>query len=74
VLRNYENMSASNNACWAVGELAVKMNAQALQPLVPLVVQNLIPLLSEERLNKSLKENTTITIGRLGLMCPEQVL
>ena len=32
------------------------------------------PLLSEERLNKSLKENTTITIGRLGLMCPEQVL
>jgi len=73
VLCNPENMSASNNACWAVGEMAVKMSPQALVPLVPLVAQHLIPMLSEERLNKSLKENTTITIGRLGLMCPEQV-
>eukprot|EP00959_Pyramimonas_sp_CCMP1952_P210385 4402780-Pyramimonas_sp.AAC.1 len=70
---NPENMSASNNACWAVGELAVKMSPQVLVPLVPLVAQQLIPMLSEERLNKSLMENTTITIGRLGLMCPEQV-
>ncbi|GJZ46195.1 transportin-1 isoform X1 [Tanacetum coccineum] len=44
-----ETISAANNACWAIGELAIM------------------------GLNKSLIENSTITLGMLGSVCPELV-
>ncbi|XP_065006014.1 transportin-1 isoform X2 [Musa acuminata AAA Group] len=44
-----EAVSVANNACWAIGELAV------------------------QGLNKSLRENSAITLGRLGWICPELV-
>jgi len=75
VVMQHENMSACNNACWAAGELVVRMRQEPapLWPFVPSVVQCLIPLLQDKRLNNSLLENSTITIGRLGLVCPNQV-
>ncbi|MCO5611248.1 hypothetical protein L7F22_065500 [Adiantum nelumboides] len=68
-----ENVSVANNACWAIGEIAVKVG-QEIAPIVMNVITCLVPILSStEGLNKSLLENSAITLGRLGWVCPEQV-
>ncbi|GJU97189.1 transportin-1 isoform X1 [Tanacetum coccineum] len=60
-----ETISVANNACWAIGELAIKVN-QAISRLV-LILQHAAGL------NKSLIENSSIALGRLALVCPELV-
>eukprot|EP00252_Welwitschia_mirabilis_P011248 TRINITY_DN2531_c0_g1_i2.p1 TRINITY_DN2531_c0_g1~~TRINITY_DN2531_c0_g1_i2.p1 ORF type:complete len:886 (-),score=195.35 TRINITY_DN2531_c0_g1_i2:941-3598(-) len=68
-----ENVSVANNACWAIGEIAVKIRHE-ISPIVLNVVAYLVPILSStEGLNKSLLENSAITLGRLGWVCPELV-
>lgn len=68
-----ENVSVANNACWAIGELAVKVH-QEISPIVMTVVSCLVPILQHsEELNKSLIENSAITLGRLAWVCPELV-
>lgn len=68
-----ENVSVANNACWAIGEIAVKIR-QEISPIVLSVTASLVPILSNtEGLNKSLLENSAITLGRLGWVCPELV-
>lgn len=67
------NVSVANNACWAIGEVAVKVR-QDVSPVVMTVITSLVPILSNtEGLNKSLLENSAITLGRLGWVCPELV-
>lgn len=39
-------MSACNNACWALGELAVKSAPEDLGPYALAVVERLVPILS----------------------------
>ena len=39
-------MSACNNACWALGELAVKSAPEELGPYALAVVERLVPILS----------------------------
>ena len=67
-----EFVSVCNNASWAIGEVAVKVGAE-MQPYVEAILQRLIPIVNRqnESLNKSLLENTAITIGRLGYVCPQ---
>ncbi|XAR72677.1 hypothetical protein NMG60_11019397 [Bertholletia excelsa] len=66
-------LSVANNACWAIGELAVKVR-QEISPVVMTVVSCLVPILQHaEELNKSLIENSAITLGRLAWVCPELV-
>ncbi|KAJ7001521.1 transportin-1-like isoform X2 [Populus alba x Populus x berolinensis] len=69
-----ETISVANNACWAIGELAVKVR-QEISPIVMTVMSCLVPILqhSEELNNKSLTENSAITLGRLAWVCPELV-
>ncbi|XP_024399109.1 transportin-1 [Physcomitrium patens] len=68
-----ENVSVANNACWAIGEVAVKIRSD-ISPVVLTVISSLVPILSNtEGLNKSLLENSAITLGRLGWVCPELV-
>ena len=68
-------ISVSNNAAWAVGEIALQYNEDpsALQPFVPLLIQRLVPMLLNQKSPKSLSENAAVTIGRLGLVCPALV-
>lgn len=73
VVASRVNLNACNNACWAIGELAVKVSADDMREHVTPLVAAIVPMLSDPRMNKSLLENSTITIGRIGLMCPEQV-
>lgn len=68
-----ETVSVANNACWAIGELAVKVH-QEVPPIALTVVSSLVPILRKaEGLNKSLLENSAITLGRLGWVCPDIV-
>ncbi|KAF7810758.1 transportin-1 isoform X1 [Senna tora] len=66
-----EAISVANNACWAIGELAVKVR-QEMSPFVLTVISCLLPILQHaEGLNKSLVENSAITLGRLAWVCPD---
>ncbi|KAI8533210.1 hypothetical protein RHMOL_Rhmol11G0279500 [Rhododendron molle] len=68
-----ETISVANNACWAIGEFAVKVR-QEISPIVMTVISCLVPILQHaEELNKSLIENSAITLGRLAWVCPELV-
>lgn len=68
-----ETISVANNACWAIGELAIKVQNE-ISPVVLTVVSCLVPILQHaEGLNKSLIENSAITLGRLAWVCPELV-
>ncbi|KHF99699.1 Transportin-1 [Gossypium arboreum] len=68
-----ETISVANNACWAIGELAIKVR-QEISPIVMTVISCLVPILQHaEGLNKSLVENSAITLGRLAWVCPDLV-
>ncbi|KAL4199668.1 hypothetical protein AMTRI_Chr03g52360 [Amborella trichopoda] len=68
-----ETVSVANNACWAIGELAVKVR-QEIAPVVLTVISCLVPIIKNaEGLNKSLLENSAITLGRLAWVCPDLV-
>lgn len=68
-----ETISVANNACWAIGELAVKVH-QEIYPFVMTVMNSLVPILQHpQELNKSLIENGAITLGRLAWVCSELV-
>ncbi|KAL0373186.1 UNVERIFIED_CONTAM: Transportin-1, partial [Sesamum calycinum] len=68
-----ESASVANNACWAIGELAIKVRKE-ISPVALTVVSCLVPILQHpEGLNKSLIENSAITLGRLAWVCPELV-
>ncbi|GLJ54534.1 hypothetical protein SUGI_1171160 [Cryptomeria japonica] len=68
-----ENVSVANNACWAIGEIAIKLR-QEISPIAMSIMSCLVPILSNtEGLNKSLLENSAITLGRLGWVCPDIV-
>lgn len=74
-------MSVSNNATWALGELV--MMAGTLPRNVPIdrdtiqrillehAADALIRIVNMPQLSKSLRENSAITLGRLGLVTPE---
>jgi transportin-1 len=69
---NPQFVSVCNNASWSIGEIAVKIGPE-MKVHVPPLMSFLIPILNRETLITSLLENTAITIGRLGLVCPDAV-
>ncbi|KAI8911544.1 armadillo-type protein [Gorgonomyces haynaldii] len=64
--------SPNNNATWATGEIALKYQS-GMEPWVQPILQQIIPVLLHPNTTQSLRENTAITIGRLGLVVPAQV-
>ncbi|PPS08735.1 hypothetical protein GOBAR_AA11919 [Gossypium barbadense] len=68
-----KTISVANNACWAIGELAVQV-PQEISPFVTTVISCLIPILHQsEGVEKSMVENSAITLGRLAFVCPDLV-
>ncbi|XP_022849715.1 transportin-1 isoform X3 [Olea europaea var. sylvestris] len=73
-----ETLSVANNACWAIGELAIKVQKD-MSSIVLTVISYLVPILQRPEviihlgLNKSLIENCAITLGRIAWVCPELV-
>uniref|UniRef100_A0A672QJD9 Transportin-1 n=1 Tax=Sinocyclocheilus grahami TaxID=75366 RepID=A0A672QJD9_SINGR len=69
---NPELISVCNNATWAIGEISIQMGSE-MQPYVPVVLQQLVEIINRPNTPKTLLENTAITIGRLGYVCPQEV-
>ncbi len=66
------HVSVCNNAIWAIGEIAVQIGSE-IQPFVTIILEALILIINRNNTPKTLLENTAITIGRLGLVCPNDV-
>lgn len=71
-ISNPVDTAACNNACWATGELSLKLGREMAR-YAPVVLERLITLINSPGHNRSLMENCAITLGRLGLACPEVV-
>uniref|UniRef100_A0A8B9H7Z7 Transportin-1 n=1 Tax=Astyanax mexicanus TaxID=7994 RepID=A0A8B9H7Z7_ASTMX len=69
---NPEFISVCNNATWAIGEISIQMGVE-MEPYVGLVLNNLVEIINRPNTPKTLLENTAITIGRLGYVCPQEV-
>ncbi|EDV23327.1 uncharacterized protein TRIADDRAFT_50449 [Trichoplax adhaerens] len=69
---NPDLVSVCNNSAWAIGEMAMQMGPD-VQPYLPLVLDKLIEILNRDDIPKTLLENTAITVGRLGYVCPHEV-
>ncbi|CAF0791593.1 unnamed protein product [Adineta steineri] len=69
---NPNHVSVCNNAIWAIGEIAIQIGAE-IQPFVSIILESLILIINRNNIPKTLLENTSITIGRLGLVCPNEV-
>lgn len=69
------NMSACNNACWSMGELAVQCSPEQLQPFAAPIVERLMPILAAPmtQMPRSILENSAITLGRVAWICPEGI-
>merc|ERR1719495_2719883 len=67
-----EHISVCNNATWAVGEISVKLGPE-MKAYIPILLQPLITIINRANSPKTLLENTAITIGRMGLVCPNEV-
>ncbi|CAF1115156.1 unnamed protein product [Rotaria sp. Silwood1] len=66
------HVSVCNNAIWAIGEIAIQIGSE-IQPFVSIILESLIIIINRNNTPKTLLENTAITIGRLGLVCPNDV-
>ncbi len=69
---NPEYISVCNNAIWAIGEIAMQAGADMAQ-YVGILLEPLIEIINRAETPKTLLENTAITIGRIGLVCPQHV-
>ncbi|CAF1019344.1 unnamed protein product, partial [Rotaria sordida] len=66
------HVSVCNNAIWAIGEISIHIGSE-IQPFVSIILESLISIINRNNTPKTLLENTAITIGRLGLVCPNDV-
>ncbi|XP_011498759.1 PREDICTED: transportin-1 [Ceratosolen solmsi marchali] len=69
---NPEYISVCNNAAWAIGEISIKLGPDTSSYSL-LVLSQLIEIINKPNTPKTLMENTAITIGRLGYVCPHDV-
>jgi len=67
-----EELSVCNNATWAAGEIALQMQGD-FKRYATSIMQPMIASLNSRDVSRTLLDNTTITIGRVALVCPEEV-
>jgi len=63
----------SNNAAWTLGELAMQTGGAFLEQYIPHLMHALISALQTPDMAEGLKGNIGVTLGRLGLVCPNQL-
>jgi len=69
---NPELISVCNNATWAIGEISIQLGEE-IQPYVQTLIEHLVAIINQPATPKTLLENTAITIGRMGMVCPKDV-
>jgi transportin-1 len=62
--------SVINNACWSVGEIAMRQK-EGMQPYVGRLLEKIATILINDKVPESLNENAAIALGRLGLGCSQ---
>ncbi|CAO3665237.1 unnamed protein product [Rhizopus stolonifer] len=72
IIPQVENLPVCNNATWAIGEISLKWGVEMRNYTEPLL-QRLLHLMIYPQLQRTLLENVAITLGRLGLVCPDLV-
>ncbi|EPT25567.1 HEAT repeat-containing protein [Toxoplasma gondii ME49] len=65
--------SVQNNAGWAIGELALRAEPQFIEPHVDSIASKLIGIVNCPELHRSLLQNVSISLGRLGIVCPAKL-
>ncbi|KAK5100868.1 hypothetical protein LTR70_001095 [Exophiala xenobiotica] len=60
------------NVCWSAGEIAARAGSK-FQPYIESLFQGLIDIVKNEECPDAANENAAITLGRMGLACPEQM-
>ena len=58
--------SVINNACWSIGEIAMRQR-DGMQPYVERLLQKIATILFNQKVPESLNENAAIALGRLGI-------
>lgn len=68
-------MSACNNACWSLGEVAINQRPEDMAPYAAAIVEHLAPVLAAPlgQVPRSLVENAAISLGRVAWLCTPQV-
>jgi len=64
--------SVCNNAAWAAGEMALQMGPQ-FRPFAQPLLQRLVDVMNADNTPGPVLENSAICVGRLGLVCPDDV-
>jgi transportin-1 len=62
--------SVCNNASWAISEICTRWGGEAMLRWVPLIMERIIPLLSQGGAAQDLHQNLAITLGHLVVTCP----
>lgn len=62
--------SVINNACWSIGEIAMRQR-EGMEPYVEKLLQKIATILFDEKVPESLNENAAIALGRLGVGCAQ---
>eukprot|EP01117_Protostelium_nocturnum_P018197 TRINITY_DN7565_c0_g1_i1.p1 TRINITY_DN7565_c0_g1~~TRINITY_DN7565_c0_g1_i1.p1 ORF type:complete len:903 (-),score=276.56 TRINITY_DN7565_c0_g1_i1:34-2640(-) len=66
-------ISVCNNASWAIGEISIRIPREEFLPHFPNIFKHLCELVNKEKLNKYLKENASITLGRIATALPSEM-
>lgn len=72
--RSFSSFPVTNNAIWALGEIAARLNYQEMKPHMSNLVDLLIPLITSTDTQRTLLENCAITLGRMGINGGAEVL
>ncbi|PNH11707.1 Transportin-1 [Tetrabaena socialis] len=70
------NLAAANNACWSLGEVVIKVDAERIAPHAEAIALRMTSILAYPgpgRMPPSILENCSITLGRTAWRCSEQL-
>ncbi|KAK7203867.1 karyopherin Kap104 [Myxozyma melibiosi] len=62
-----------NNATWAAGEIALKLGEDVRPYVAPLMEKLVVVVAVNGYVEQTIVENAAITIGRLGISCPDVI-
>ncbi|KAG7695795.1 hypothetical protein KL930_003463 [Ogataea haglerorum] len=65
--RTFRSSAACNNAVWALGEMCLRLSADIFKQYIANFMNVLIPLLLSTDVEQTILDNTSITIGRMGV-------
>ncbi|KAK5078184.1 hypothetical protein LTR64_003411 [Lithohypha guttulata] len=74
-IRDEDSDNAFNvviNVCWSAGEVVARAGPK-FQPFIEPLYQGLIEIVKNEEVPDGANENAAITLGRMGLACPDQM-